>query len=300
MAIDKAALTTEMGKVKTEVEAHLTSEKAAIKEANRGVRGDKGVAGYQGPSGRPGPDGNVGPKGDAGSTGPMGTSGTNATQYIQVAVDDAASEITVENKEVPDGVGIKLTTPKFKIKGAVEPVKCPHVVPMNIEPVQMLLNSINIANNLHLGLADVNIREPQVITTEPVEVTIDECTHTINRNTSVQIDVLTDEVQDDFVTFKYERISLTKLFSACNPIIREVDIKESGSVAIATVVAEILRKYKLMAKEADFSYTITDNQIVLTAKATNLAYIDAATITVERSLLSRVMVTDLNGFEITK
>lgn len=170
---------------------------------------------------------------------------------------------------------------------------------MTLTSKAMLLALINQQNNLAFTDADVNIRPPQVIAS-PVEEqeTVNGVQVTVRRDTSVEVDVLTDEVQDDFVTFTYERISLTKLFSVCNPVIREVDIKADGVVPVSAVVAEVLRKYGLKASEDEFSYTITQNQIVLTAKATNWAYTATATIDIEQSLLTRLAVTLLNGFEI--
>lgn len=173
------------------------------------------------------------------------------------------------------------------------------VVDMTQKPTAMLLAMINQQNNTGFAESDLNIRAPQVIAGAVEEdVTVGDTTVKITRNTSVDIDVLTDEVQDDFVTFKYQRISLTTLFSLCNPVIREVDIKTDGNVSLATVISEILRKYKLAALEEDFTYVLTQNQIVLTAKPTNLSYIDNTTIAIEQSLLSRVLNVDLNGFEI--
>lgn len=170
---------------------------------------------------------------------------------------------------------------------------------MAIAPKEMLLAAINTQNNISLTENDVNIKQPQVIEGATEEdATLDGVPVKITRNTSVDIDVLSDEVKDDFVTFKYQRVSLSKLFSQCDPMIREVDVKKEGTVSVGDVVSEILRKYKVLTSDADFDFTITQNQIALIAKPTNLAFIDRVNFTVEQSLLSRISLVELDGFKL--
>lgn len=172
---------------------------------------------------------------------------------------------------------------------------------MKVTPVAMLLSTINTQNNISLTEADVKIKAPQVIADAVEEdAVLDGQPVKVTRNTSVEVDVLSDEVKDDFVTFKYQRISLTNLFSQVEPMIREVDVKKDGAVTVADVIAEILRKYSVLTSDLDFEYTITQNLITLIAKDTNLAFIDRVSFTVEQSLFTRINLVDLDGFEIPR
>ncbi|AQT27971.1 hypothetical protein pVa21_029 [Vibrio phage pVa-21] len=166
-----------------------------------------------------------------------------------------------------------------------------YVTDMTKRPVEMLLGLINADNNLGLVEADVEILAPQ---TQAADVD--------GRNTNVQIDleVLPSEVQDDFVTFEYERIDLATLFGAIAPEFREVDVplNENGVPAVAAdFYAEILRKFGVAMNETDFSYALKSAGVItITAAAGNLAYIGSFDIAVQSSLETRVATTVLNGF----
>lgn len=174
-------------------------------------------------------------------------------------------------------------------------------VNMTIKPVAMLLSLINKSNNISLTEADVNIKAPTAIENPTAEdVTVDGTVISVTRNTSVDIDVLSDEVQDSFVTFTYERVDLAHLFSAITPTLLEVDVATEGAVSTEQVIAEVLRKFKVLTSTEEFSFTVTKTQVIITAKETNLAFIGAVTVAIEASLASRLVITDLDGFELPK
>lgn len=167
-----------------------------------------------------------------------------------------------------------------------------YVTDMTKRPVEMLLGLINADNNLGLVESDVEILAPQT-----------QAADAEGRNTNVQIDleVLPSEVQDDFVTFEYERIDLAALFGDISPEFREVDVplNENGVPADSAVFwPEVQRKFGVAMNDADFEYALKSAGIVtISAKAGNLAYIGSFDIAVQSSLETRVATTVLNGFE---
>lgn len=167
-----------------------------------------------------------------------------------------------------------------------------YVTDMTKRPVEMLLGLINNDNNLGLVESECEILAPQTQTADAD-----------GRNTSVKIDLeeLPSEVEDDFVTFFYERISLENLFSKCGPVFREVDVplNENGVPADSAVFwAEVSRKFGVAMNDADFEYALKSTGVVtITAKATNLSYIGAFDIDVQNSLATRVATTVLDGFD---
>lgn len=168
-----------------------------------------------------------------------------------------------------------------------------YVTDMTKRPVIMLLSLINADNNFGLVEDDVEILAPQVLGQADSD----------GRDTSVQIDleVLPSEVEDDFVTFTYERVNLTALFGEISPEFREVDVplNENGVPADAAVFyAECLRKFGVAMNTADFDYALKSTGLVtITAKASNLAYTGQFDIAVQSSLVTRVATTELAGFE---
>ena len=167
-----------------------------------------------------------------------------------------------------------------------------YVTDMTKRPVEMLLGLINADNNLGLVESDVEILAPQT-----------QAADADGRNTNVQIDLeeLPSEVEDDFVTFQYERINLATLFGDIAPEFREVDVplNENGVPADSAVFwPEVLRKFGVAMNDADFEYALKSAGVVtISAKATNLAYIGSFDIAVQSSLVTRVATTVLNGFE---
>ena len=159
-------------------------------------------------------------------------------------------------------------------------------------PLDNLLGLINEANNLGLVPASVALRNLQA------EVAPEGKTY----NTSVEIDLLTNEVVDDFAKFTYKRVDLGTLFSLIVPGFRQVDVplNESGVPADPAVLyAELLRKYGTAFTEADFSYSLkAPGVITLTAKDTNLMYIGSVDLQITSSLESRVKYTILDGFVV--
>ena len=166
-------------------------------------------------------------------------------------------------------------------------------------PLEMLLGLINDDNNFSLVPADVAVRNITEITRAPSGSTY---------NTSIEVDLLTNEVTDDFATFYYNRIDLTYLFSLIDPSIRQVDVPVDANglpVDNTEFITELLRKYGVAFNATDFDFTTkyattgieADKAIlVLTAAASNVAYIGSVEIDVVASLASRVATTQLDGF----
>ena len=160
-------------------------------------------------------------------------------------------------------------------------------------PKLMLIGLINNDNNFGLVEADVAFRNLQTEVT-PVGKTY---------NTSVEVDLLTDEVVDDFVKFFYKRVDLVELFSLIDPRFREVDVPLDDVTGLpsdnAVFVAELLRKFGVAFNAADFTWAEkagVPGTLVLTAAASNLAYTGEVDIDIEASLASRVDNTQLEGF----
>lgn len=159
-------------------------------------------------------------------------------------------------------------------------------------PLENLLGMINEANNLGLVPGDVALRNLQA------EVAPEGKTY----NTSVEIDLLTNEVIDDFAKFTYKRVDLGTLFSLITPTVRQVDVplNESGVPADATVLyAEMLRKFGTAFTTEDFTYDLkAPGVITVAAKASNLMYIGSVDVHIDASLAARVKYTILDGFVV--
>lgn len=159
-------------------------------------------------------------------------------------------------------------------------------------PLENLLGLINSANNLGLRPADVALRNLKA------EVAPEGKTY----NTSVEIDLLTNEVQDDYAKFTYKRVDLGTLFSKIVAGFRQVDVplNESGVPADATVLfAELLRKYGTAFTADDFTYDLkSPGVITLKAKDSNLMYIGQVDLVITASLAARVKYTILDGFVV--
>lgn len=159
-------------------------------------------------------------------------------------------------------------------------------------PVQMLLGLINSDNNKGYLESDCEILAPVALGT-PDEG---------GRDTSIQIDLetLPSEVQDDFVTFFYERVALDVLFGEIAPTFREVDVElnENGlPVSASDFYNEIFRKFGVRMNETDFEYTLAEAGVItVAAVATNVAYKGNFDIAVQSSMVSRVQTTELDGF----
>lgn len=177
------------------------------------------------------------------------------------------------------------------------------MVDMKLTPLQMVIAEVNKANSLNIQISDVQPRGPQVLGGAVEEtVTVDGQQYQITRNTQLDIDLLSDEVKDNFVSIKYQRIDLGKLFSLCNPSLFELDIKEgnvaTGAYSNAQIIAKVLEKYEVAVDETDFIVTAdhTNRKITIAAKETNVAYIGTVDITIDMSLVTRVATTELAGF----
>lgn len=166
-------------------------------------------------------------------------------------------------------------------------------------PLEMLLGLINNDNNFSLVPADVAVRNITEITQAPSGSPA---------NTSIEIDMLTNEVQDDFVTFYYNRIDLAYLFSLIDPSVRQVDVPVDANglpVDNTVFITELLRKYGIAFNTNDFDvysmYARTGQEadksiLVLDANVSNVAYIGSVEIDVLASLAARVATTQLDGF----
>ena len=160
-------------------------------------------------------------------------------------------------------------------------------------PKLMLIGLINNDNNFGLVEADVAFRNLQTVATPEGKT----------YNTSVEVDLLTDEVIDDYVTFFYKRVDLVELFSLIDPIFREVDVPLDDVTGLpvdnAVFVTELLRKFGVAFNAADFSWALkagAPGTLVLIAAAGNLAYTGEVEIDIEASLATRVDNTQLDGF----
>ena len=166
-------------------------------------------------------------------------------------------------------------------------------------PLEMLLGLLNNDNNFSLVPADVAVRNLEVITQAPSGN---------DANTSIEIDLLTNEVQDDYAKFYYNRIDLTYLFSLIEPSVRQVDVPvdEYGMPVDNNVfITELLRKYGVAFNTNDFAvYSKYANSgleadkgiLLLVADASNVAYFGAVEIDVVASLAARLATTQLDGF----
>lgn len=182
-------------------------------------------------------------------------------------------------------------------------VKASYVTNVAVTPAEMVLGLINANNNLKLTKDQVKFRGPAVIkgaVAEPVDYNGKKVS--VVRNTSVDVDVLTDEVVDDFVTFKYQRVDLAKLFSTANANFLEttVAVGDNGLPEDMKVfIAEVKRKYGIQLTIEDFTFVKGEgNSIKVTAKVENLAYTGEFVIKYMPILDKRVANTILNGFEV--
>lgn len=166
-------------------------------------------------------------------------------------------------------------------------------------PLEMLLGLLNNDNNFSLVPDDVAVRNITEITQAPSGNYY---------NTSIEIDLLTNEVTDDFATFYYNRIDLTYLFSLIDPSVRQVDVPvdANGLPLDNTVfITELLRKYGIAFNTNDFAvyskYAQSGQEadkgiLLLVAEISNVAYFGAVEIDVVASLAARVATTQLDGF----
>ncbi len=165
----------------------------------------------------------------------------------------------------------------------------------------MLLRQINLDNNVALTEEQVQLRALTVL--DPVEsqvIQVQGESYTINRNTSVELDILTDEVQDDFVKLKYQRISLAHLFSKFTPSLFELDVIKEGELSPIDVWNALLAKYEILGNDTDFVLTANADktQLTLVAKPENFAYTEQVVFIVDPSLATRIPTKLLDGFEI--
>ena len=180
-------------------------------------------------------------------------------------------------------------------------VKASYVADFSVKPEFMILSLINSANNLSLTEATVKFRGPVAISS-PIEETVSHNGQDIQltRNTTLDLDVLTDEVAEDYVTFKYARVDLAKLFSLCNPSFLEtsVPVGDDGlPVEMPAFIAELKRKFLIQLTEKDFTFTSVDaTHIKIAANAENLAYIGEFDISFTPVLTKRAATIELDGF----
>lgn len=162
-------------------------------------------------------------------------------------------------------------------------------------PVENLIGLVNQQNNKGYVEADLAIKAPVVV----------EATEQGN-TTSVDIDLLNapSEVDGDWVTFFYTRMGLADVFNlvaaASKNVFREVDIplgEDGMPTDLDAFRAEILRKFGFLVTAEDYDISLKQAGVVLvTAKATNLAYSGAFELNVIDSLATRVANTTLAGF----
>ena len=166
-------------------------------------------------------------------------------------------------------------------------------------PLEMLLGLLNNDNNFSLVPDDVAVRNITEIT---------KGSSGNYYNTSIEIDLLTNEVTDDFATFYYNRIDLTYLFSLIDPSVRQVDVPVDANglpTDYDVFTAELLRKFGVAFNPVDFDFTTkyattgieADKAIlVITANDKNVSYIGSVEVDVLASLATRVATTQLDGF----
>lgn len=174
---------------------------------------------------------------------------------------------------------------------------------MKVKPLAMLLRQINLDNNVALTEEQVQLRALTVLDpVEPQVIQVQGESYTINRNTSVELDILTDEVQDDFVKLKYQRISLAHLFSRITPSLFELDVLKEGELSPVDVWNALLAKYEILGNDTDFVLTANADktQLTLVAKPENFAYTEQVVFIVDPSLSTRIPTKLLDGFEIPK
>lgn len=173
---------------------------------------------------------------------------------------------------------------------------------LTFTPMELLVGLINTNNNLSLGVNQLKFKDLTPIqnpTTEQVEVNGQQVN--ITRDTAVMVDVLTDDVVDDFVTFKYQRINLSVLFSACTPTLLETNVAIGSNglpVDDAVFFAEVLRKFKVNLNAVDFELSAQTNAVRVTAKVNNLAYTGYADIDYIPVLSKQLSNNLLNGFDL--
>lgn len=163
-------------------------------------------------------------------------------------------------------------------------------------PAQIFIGLINNRNNKGYVEADLNIKAP---------VALEEAT-AAGGDTSADVDLLNmpSEVDGDWVTFSYKRMGLTELFAAVVAAskhkVREVDVPldaQGFPADVAVFRAEVMRKYNFNITEEDYDITLESRgSIKVTAKATNLSYVNSFVIGVVDSLVTRVAKTTLQGF----
>lgn len=158
-------------------------------------------------------------------------------------------------------------------------------------PRQMLSSLINSTNGTSLNPADFQLRNLQVVTGQAWD-------------TSVELDITSDDVSDNYVELTYTRIDLPTLFSVIQPSIRQVDVPMDNGmpVDIAAFWAELQRKYQVNfgdTAHVENMFEATKGApgiIVVTAAANNVAYTGAVDVSVGSSLAARVSNVILDGF----
>jgi len=134
-----------------------------------------------------------------------------------------------------------------------------YVTDMTKRPVEMLLGLINADNGLGIVESEVEILAPVV-----------QAADADGRNTTVDIDlsVLPSEVEDDFVTFSYERIELATLFGECNPSFRD-----SISTLVALLLLVLLQPLLTVLKLQQLHSRLIDVNSVAVVNATAMLFL---------------------------
>lgn len=99
-------------------------------------------------------------------------------------------------------------------------------------------------------------------------------------------------------TIYFNRIDLATLFSEVSVNIREVDVKEDGSIDPALIMQEITRKYNLHTDHDFYHVVEVDGVLRFAAKVVNTAFMGSVPVNIELSLDSRIGYRELNGFVI--
>lgn len=169
---------------------------------------------------------------------------------------------------------------------------------MMLSPVEMLLDEINRNNDKSYTVNDLEFRNLQsMIPTTPEKVTVNGKEYTVTRNTTIEAKAKDAEVADDWVTLAYQRISLDKLFSECDPELLEVDIVTDGKLQLGDLWREVIRKYKVRMDAEGFGALVNNDILRIRATDDNVAYTGSVNIKVAPSLFSRVFNRQLDGFE---
>ena len=167
-----------------------------------------------------------------------------------------------------------------------------YITDLSKSPIQNLVGLVNAQNDFGYTEAELAVRNLTAVI-PPEGYTY---------NTTVELDPLTNEVNGDYVEFKYRRMDLATLFSNVTPAIHQalVPLDETGIPASAEgFYAEVLRKYGVNMNTTDFTFVKKAKGVItVSATANNVAYIGSVDFAINSSLAARVATVKLSGFNL--